>query len=53
MTVFVDQTNPSSVVISPQTAFEGEMIVIDGTGSTDGVWSNNLNRFGTLLTLME
>ena len=42
MTVFVDQTNPSSVVISPQTAFEGEMIVIDGTGSTDGVWSNNL-----------
>ena len=42
MTVFVDQTNPSSVMISPQTAFEGEMIVIDGTGSTDGVWSNNL-----------
>ena len=42
MTVFVDQTNPSSIMISPQTAFEGEMIVIDGTGSTDGVWSNNL-----------
>lgn len=42
MTVFVDQTDPSSVMISPETAFEGEMIVIDGTGSTDGVWSNNL-----------
>ena len=42
LTVFVDQTDPSSVLISPQTALEGEMIVIDGTGSTDGVWSNNL-----------
>lgn len=42
LTVFVDQTNPISVVISPSTAFEGEMIVIDGTGSSDGVWSNNL-----------
>ena len=42
MTVFVDQSDPSSVMISPSAAFEGEMIVIDGTGSTDGVWSNNL-----------
>ena len=42
MTVFVDQTDPSSVMISPATALEGETIVIDGTGSTDGVWSNNL-----------
>ena len=42
MTVFVDQTNPTSVLICPENALEGEMIVIDGSGSTDGVWSNNL-----------
>ena len=42
LTVFVDQTDPSSVLISPDSAKEGELILIDGSGSSDGAWSNNL-----------
>jgi len=42
LTVYVDHTAPNAVLISPQVAFEGEELIIDGSGSTDGVWNNNL-----------
>lgn len=40
--VFVDQTNPESILISPSNASEGDTIIIDGSDSWDGVWSSNL-----------
>lgn len=40
--VFVDQTDPESVLISPSNASEGDIIIIDGSDSWDGVWSSNL-----------
>ena len=40
--VFVDQTDPESILISPNIASEGDIIVIDGSDSRDGVWSSNL-----------
>ena len=40
--VFVDQTNPESILISPSKASEGDTIIIDGSDSRDGVWSSNL-----------
>ena len=40
--VFVDQTNPQSILISPNNASEGDIIIIDGSDSWDGVWSSNL-----------
>ena len=42
LTVFVDQNDPTSSLIAPDLAQEGEIILIDGSGSSDGVWSNNL-----------
>ena len=42
LTVFVDQNDPVSALIAPDLAQEGETILIDGSGSSDGVWSNNL-----------
>ena len=41
-TLFIDQTDPISELISPESAKEGELVLIDGSGSSDGVWSNNL-----------
>lgn len=40
--VFVDQTDPQSILISPSNASEGDTIIIDGSDSWDGVWSSNL-----------
>ena len=40
--VWVDQTNPEVKLISPSQASEGETIIIDGSGSSDGVWSSKL-----------
>ena len=40
--VFVDQTNPESILICPSNASEGDTIIIDGSDSSDGVWSSNL-----------
>ena len=42
MTVYVDRNAPVSSMISPSESFEGENILIDGSGSSDGVWTNNL-----------
>ena len=42
MTVYVDRNPPISSLISPNESLEGEEIIIDGSGSNDGVWSNNL-----------
>jgi len=42
LTVFVDQNDPISSLIAPDLAQEGEIILIDSSGSSDGVWSNNL-----------
>ena len=42
MTVYVDRNPPISSLISPNESLEGEQIIIDGSGSNDGVWSNNL-----------
>ncbi len=41
-TVYVDQTNPEAELICPQHAFEGDLIIIDGSQSRDGVWGPDL-----------
>ena len=41
-TVYVDRNAPESSMISPDESVEGENILIDGSGSNDGVWTNNL-----------
>ena len=41
-TVYVDRNAPVSSMISPDESVEGENILIDGSGSNDGVWTNNL-----------
>ena len=40
--VWVDQTNPEAKLISPSQASEGETIIIDGSDSSDGVWTSKL-----------
>ena len=40
--VLVDQTDPEAVLICPSEASEGDIVVIDGSDSQDGVWSSNL-----------
>ena len=40
--VWVDQTDPEAKLISPPQASEGETIIVDGSGSSDGVWSSKL-----------
>ena len=42
VTVYVDRNAPVSSMISPSESNEGDSILIDGSGSSDGVWSNNL-----------
>lgn len=42
ITVYVDRNAPVSAMICPAESFEGENILIDGSGSNDGVWTNNL-----------
>ena len=42
ITVYVDRNAPVSTMISPSESLEGESILIDGSGSSDGVWTNNL-----------
>lgn len=42
VTFYVDQTNPEAELICPQQAFEGDLVVIDGSLSRDGVWGPNL-----------
>lgn len=41
-TVYVDQTNPEAELICPQHAFEGDLVIVDGSQSRDGVWGPNL-----------
>ena len=40
--VYVDRNEPTSAMICPSESFEGDNNLIDGSGSSDGVWSNNL-----------
>ena len=42
ITVYVDRNAPVSSMISPSESNEGDSILIDGSGSSDGVWTNNL-----------
>ena len=42
ITVYVDRNAPVSSMISPIESNEGDTILIDGSGSSDGVWTNNL-----------
>jgi len=42
ITVYVDRNAPVSSMISPNESIEGSSILIDGSGSSDGVWTNNL-----------
>ena len=42
ITVYVDRNAPVSSMISPSESNEGDSILIDGSGSRDGVWTNNL-----------
>ena len=40
--VNVDQTDPDAVLICPEQALEGDLVIIDGTESRDGVWGPSL-----------
>lgn len=40
--VYVDQTDPEAVLIAPLQALEGDSVIIDGSGSRDGVWGGSL-----------
>jgi len=40
--VYVDQTDPEAELICPQQALEGDLVIIDGSESRDGVWGPNL-----------
>lgn len=40
--VYVDQTDPQANIIAAESANEGDSLIIDGSGSSDGVWGNNL-----------
>ena len=40
--VYVDNTDPVVSLICPEEAMEGEQVLVDGSGSSDGVWGNNL-----------
>ena len=42
ITVYVDRNAPVSSMISPSESNEGDTILVDGSGSSDGVWTNNL-----------
>ena len=42
ITVYVDRNAPVSSMITPGESNEGDTILIDGSGSSDGVWTNNL-----------
>ncbi|MGB1474853.1 MAG: hypothetical protein ACPG73_01485 [Candidatus Poseidoniaceae archaeon] len=42
ITVYVDRNAPVSSMISPSESNEGDSILIDGSGSSDGVWTNNI-----------
>ena len=42
ITVYVDRNAPVSSMISPIESNEGDTILVDGSGSSDGVWTNNL-----------
>ena len=40
--VNVDQTDPDAVLICPERALEGDLVIMDGTESRDGVWGSSL-----------
>jgi len=40
--VYVDQTDPEAELICSQQALEGDLVIIDGSESRDGVWGPNL-----------
>jgi len=40
--VLVDQTDPEARLTSPSQVTEGETIIVDGSDSSDGVWSSKL-----------
>lgn len=42
VTVYVDRNAPVSSMITPGESNEGDTILIDGSGSSDGVWTDNL-----------
>ena len=42
ITVYVDRNAPVSSMITPGESNEGDTILIDGSGSSDGVWTDNL-----------
>ena len=40
--IYVDQTDPEAELICPLQALEGDLVIIDGSESRDGVWGPNL-----------
>ena len=42
ITVYVDQSDPVSTLICPENTEEGTNLLIDGSGSTDSPWTNNI-----------
>ena len=39
---YVDQSDPTSSLIAQIWHKKGDYLLIDGSGSTDGVWTNNI-----------
>ena len=40
--IYVDQTDPSAVLVAPTHAFEGDIVLIDGSESRDDFWGGSL-----------
>ena len=40
--VYVDQSDPEAELICPQQALEGDLVIVDGSESRDGVWGPDL-----------
>jgi hypothetical protein len=40
--IYVDQSDPEAELICPQHAFEGDLVIIDGSDSRDGIWGPDL-----------
>ena len=47
--LYVDHTDPTAEIIAPELASEGDVVLFDGSGSSDGVWGKDLQSVWTIV----
>ena len=47
--LYVDQNDPTAEIIAPEFAYEGDIVLFDGSGSSDGVWGKDLQSVWTII----